>query len=526
MNTKARMARDAGTLLLSRLAEGVISFVFSAWTVRLVSKEELSLWPVLGLLAGFSASLAGLGLPMAGVRLIPAHLARGERKEAARILRTSLALHASFLFALCVVLVMGSRLVSRLMLKTDDYSVAVAMLAPGMFFGALGTHLGFYLQATGGFRQISINLIVRGLATAIAAPPLYLWLGWKGVPLALALGPFLSSTLALLYLRRLVWGVREFEPAGSLVRFSSSYWGTSLITFAHTNADFLLLGVLTSPKQMAPYFVAYRFIAYLFELSHAALTVASRRVAELQVAGQARVEAAFTKTSRYLFVVLLPVYAGVAGLSWPLITLYAGGKYPQAIAILAALCVYAFMTLFFGMYRLNIWVRARPVETLRLQTVSTILMLGLTAGGVALWGGMGAAVGQTAALVAASLVGWRSLRRLIKIQYDVAALRTATLATAAMLAVVLTPQLLSRHPAAVIAYALCGALTYFCLVAPAIREEDTDLIRGVVPKVAFEPLVGLIRRLGGAKPAQGEPRQATPAQPSRAEGTLDGTTLR
>lgn len=81
MKTQARMARDAGTLLLSRLAEGAISFAFSAWTVRLVSKEELSLWPVLGLLAGFSASLAGLGLPMAGVRLIPAHLAKGERKR-------------------------------------------------------------------------------------------------------------------------------------------------------------------------------------------------------------------------------------------------------------------------------------------------------------------------------------------------------------------------------------------------------------------------------------------------------------
>ena len=385
MSTGTRMARDAGMLLASRITAGAIAVFFSAWTVRLVTKEELSLWPVLGVTAGIAEAVAGFGLPMASVRLVPAHLARGEHEETGRLLRLCLLVQTVALLVFCALLLAGSRFVARLMLKNEGLTTAVAMLTPAVFLRSLGTFLNYYLQSAGGFRQMSINTVVSGVATTGTAPFLYLWLGWRGIPIALALGPFLACLLALLRLRRLILQGRGIGDLRKLLGFSSPFYATGFLAFFQTNADFVLLGVLTSPEQMAPYYVAYRVVAYLFKVSKAGTSVASRRVAELQVAGQQRVEAAFTRTFHYLSIVLLPLCVGVAGLSWLVIGLYGGSKYAQSAPILAALCGYAFVQTVYEVYRLNIWVRGKPAETLRVQLVSSSLMTLLTAIGVPPW---------------------------------------------------------------------------------------------------------------------------------------------
>jgi O-antigen/teichoic acid export membrane protein len=478
----ARILRDATKLFGAQVAGGAISLVFSAWLVRALSEKELALYPVLGLCVGFTLAASGLGLSMSQQRLIPESLAAGREAQARGIARSCFWVNVWTALALAALAAVIAPQLSRWLLKTPDFTGVMRALAPSIFLGAFAGQLGFLLQATNQFGQLSINRLVSGSLGIILAVPCYHALGLAGLVIAMTLAPLAAAVLSLIALRSFLFGGEaEAVSTAELVRSAVPFFGTSVITFLNTNADSLLLATLTTPEKLATYYVAYKFVGYLFHFANSGFRVLLTKLGQLKAAGSGRVAASFTKASRYVFLFLVPVSGLLAVLSPITIRLYAGPRYQSAIPILALLCLYMLVFMLYGLHRFYIFNLAPPAETFKLQLVTTCLTLAATAVAVHYWGGLGAAGGQTVALVLAGALGWFMLGKVVRVRYDLSGLRVALIALAAAAPPMLAGQLLGHSTASALAGIAVGSVIFLAIFVRLISQRDAEILRHYLP---------------------------------------------
>jgi len=202
----ARILRDATKLFSAQLANGAIALVFSAWLVRTISREELALYPILGLCVGFVASVSGLGLSMAQQRLIPERMAAGNEAEARAIARTCLRISVAGATVLAALAAVFAPQLSRWLLKTPGFTTTMRALAPAILLGAVANHFSYLLQSTNRFGQLSLNNMVTGSLGVMLAVPGYLLAGRTGLVCAMTVPSALAVILAFVPLRCFLMG--------------------------------------------------------------------------------------------------------------------------------------------------------------------------------------------------------------------------------------------------------------------------------------------------------------------------------
>lgn len=481
----ARILRDATKLFSAQLANGAIALVFSAWLVRTISREELALYPILGLCVGFVASVSGLGLSMAQQRLIPERIAAGNEAEARAIARTCLRISVAGATVLAALAAVLAPQLSRWLLKTPEFATTMRALAPAILLGAVANHFSYLLQSTNRFGQLSLNNMVTGSLGVMLAVPGYLLAGRTGLVCAMTVPSALAVILAFVPLRRFLMGgtaSAQVARPRSLLRYSLPFYGTSIVTFLNTNADSLLLAALTNPRYLATYYVAYRFVSYLFQFGNAGFRVLVTKVNQLQVEGLNRVAASFTKASRYLFLFFIPACGVLAVLAPIIIRLYAGSRYAGSGPILTVLCLYMLFFTVYGLHRFYVFSVSTPVATLKLQAATACLTLGITAVCVYFWGGMGAAVGQAAALLLADGVGYLMLRRDMSVRYDFAGVKIGVLSLLPTSAVMLAPQWLSLPVWVSVAAAVAAVPVFLMTFLRVMAPPDRVLLKDYMPR--------------------------------------------
>jgi len=490
----ARILRDASKLFGAQLTNGAVALVFSAWLIRSISREELALYPIFGLCAGFVASISNLGLTMAQQRLIPERMAAGNESEARAIARTCIRITVSLAAVMGVLAAILAPQLSRWLFKTPEFTPIVRWLAPGIFLGAVSNHFSYLLQCTNRFGQVSLNNIVTGCLGKMLAVPLYIIAGRWGLVAAITIPPLLGVMLAFIPLRSFLFGTvehSEYSRPRSLLRYSLPFYGTSIVTYLNTNADTLLLAALTNPRYLATYYVAYQFVSYLFQFGNAGFRVLIIKVSQLRTEGLERVAASFTKSSRYLFLFFIPSCGILAGLAPIIIRLYAGEKYAAAGPILAVLCLYMLFFTLYGLHRFYVFSLSRPVATLQLQAMTTALTLGFTAICVYLWGGMGAAVGQAIALALASGVGYLMLRRDMPVRYDFAGASTGLVSLIPAVGLMVVPRLLSLPTWVAGAAAAIALPTFVITFLRVMAPSDRRLMQDYLPERLWKMAAGI-----------------------------------
>lgn len=519
----ARILRDATKLFGSQLAVGAVAIVFSAWLVRALSKEELALYPVLGLCVGFVMAVSGFGMGMSQQRLIPERMASGREEEARGVARACLRLSVGGAAVMAGAAMVLAPQLSRWLLKTPEMAGMLRALGPAIFLGAVSGQLHIVLQSTDRFGRLSLNQLLVGTLGVVLAVPCYRLLGRPGLVVAMTSAPLVAVVVALAPLREFLFTApaRRVEMR-ELLRFSLPFYGTSVITFVNTNADSLLLAALTSPEHLATYYVAYKFVGYLFHFANSGFRVLMIKLGKLKVEGMDRVAGSFTRASRYVFLFIAPVAGALAAVSPMTIRLYAGHRYGAAAPVLAVLCLYMFVFMLYGLHRFYLFNLAAPRATFELQLVTTCLTLGITAAAVVRWGGMGAAAGQAAALGMAAGVGRVMLGRQVAVRYDLGGLRIALAALAPSAALVLAAQLLSGRLAVELAAAGAALLVFAFIFMRLISARDAELLRHYLPRPAWRALlaVSLLRAdWGAAAEAPASPSLgATPAYPGGGSG--------
>jgi len=520
MSRAERAIKDAGKLFGSQLAVGAFAVVWSAWLVRMLPTHELAVWPICLALGDLVLYAGTFGTRDLFARMVPAEIAQGRPERARGILKAGLLATIGFSVLLVGVLFVAAAPVGRLLFKDPVGAELVRWMTAAVLLRVVRKRLESALVALQEFGRVAFVDMVCEMARSPLSVVLYIAMGVKGVILALTLVPLFASVLFAISLRPHLAGPARLGSGRELVRVALPFYGVSILGFFAQRIDYLLLTVLISPTALAPYFVARKLAQYVGDLSTSVFSSIAPKLAEHRGRPAEDVERAFTKCTRYLFLLLAPVYVALAVAAPQMVQLYAGDKYPSAVLLLRVLSMFLLLESLYGIHREHIRVFADPRHMLGQQaagavfstTVLLLLVRPLAALGVAL----GRAITHALWLLLARWV----LRLTLRTRYDGGALLTALLASSCMAATMLLCQTVWPSPFVLPLAIPAGIAAYGLALRRRLTAADVELVLGCLPKRLVRGPAGaklsgaLLRFWAGGGP---EPN-APPGEPGKARG--------
>ncbi len=481
MSRAERTVKDATKLYGSQLLGGAFAVIFSAWLARNLPSAEYALLPVCVGLAAIVDVLGGFGLSDLCVRLAPSLLRNKKSDEAAALIRTSLALNVTATVLLTGLLVVAAEQVTTLLLHNEVEALLVRMLAAAILFTAIYKQLERTLYAVQEFGKVAVIRLLSNICRPSLAVGLYLVAGIKGAILALSVVPFLATIacLASLWPYLIIWG-GPHRPR-YVVTQAFPFYVASLANLGATRLDYLIVGMLTTPAKLATYYVARKLADYLRMLDTSVIEAITPKLAEYREQRKSAIEGGFTRCSRYLFLGLLPLHAGLAVTAGPIVALYAGNRYPTAGPIMSLLILALFVEILAALYRAHVKVFANRWHLTALDSTAGLSSAALSAIFVLWLGAIGVPVAQTMAFIAQGMLAIVLLRRAFSLKHDtqaiwVAGIGSGLVATVGLICVAAIPNLWSLPTAL-----LLGIGVYFAALIGKLNREDTNLLSRLLP---------------------------------------------
>jgi O-antigen/teichoic acid export membrane protein len=484
------VAAGTVTLLSARLAVAGLAMVFIAVSTRILTLREMAVFAAYNSLCVIQAMVCSLGLLTTCTRELPAMIGRGDHDGAARLLKTSLLTNAIVSSVAASLVAVAARPLSLLFIKEDTFAPQMRLVAAGVFLWNLfeaNQILQVALQKfrTYGKANIVCALSQRGASLALFALMSPSGHGLTGYLLGYALGTIAGIATTLASLRQLLGRRSGLAPLGPLLRFSLPFYADGYFRFLYTQADQLLVAIFLSPEVLSLYFVAKRFTQYYQQMIASSIDPVLAKVAEIRSRGNEAIERSLRSASRYFIFVFLPFATGSAALSSFYLDLAGGSPYRPAATILALLslsiAVYACFNLITG----YVYVLGAPSDRLKynlLAGVSQVAFMIALLWGTSVLGAppLAAAAAIAVARVLSLLIGLayahHQLGRYVRPAYDLRPLVPTALASAALAAAILLPQLLYSGVAAIPIYALAGGVAFSLIIRGAVREEDLSLL--------------------------------------------------
>jgi len=499
----ARRSVAAGTitLLSARLAVAALAMVFIAVSTRILTLREMAVFFVYNTLCGTQAMICSLGLLTTCTREIPALMGKGDVAGASRLLKTSLLTNASISAVVSILLAAAARPLSLVFLKEETFAPQMRWIALGVFLWNLFEANQLSLVALQRFRHYGRANILCAVSQRAVSLTLFALLvgsgrGLSGYIVGYALGTIVGILVTFAALRDILAVRSGLAPLPPLLRFAMPFYADGYFRYLYTQADQLLIGIFLAPEVLALYGVAKRFIQYYQQLVAASVDPVLAKVAEMRSRGRDAVERSLRSASRYFVFVFLPFSAGSAALSGLFLRIAGGGPYLPATGVLALLSLSVAAYAAFNLVTGYVYVLGIPSDRLKHNLVAGTSQITLMA--ALLWtaaalhappllGAAAIALARVVSLLVGLLYANVQLRRYIAPVYDLQAIGITTVATAAMAAVIVLPQLAVTATAAVPILAVAGVSVFVMIIRSALRAEDLDLmgdlLRGRVPRL-------------------------------------------
>jgi len=431
----ARTVGGSVALAFQSAVNSVLGLVFFIFLARLISQAEMGIYASLLLAMALFQTLGPLGLPVAAARFIPKSMGEGRNDQVSiyvtNIIVVSFVSAIAFSVALCFL----STSLSLFLTKSVEYGNVFALASVAVFFNIPAANLDAVMQGFQDFRRLAaVRVFAQALRVGISVVLLVMGYALIGV-----VWGFIVMNVSLLFifmylvrsnLKRSIDGA----VARRLLRYSSPLLLANLANFLSGQADLLVLMIVMVPVVVGVYQVAVTVSGLLGAILITTITATVQPVAAKRFgsSGKHGLESVLAKTSRYLVFAYVPAAFGLAALAGTAINLMAGQRYLEATTALAVISIVSIAS------ALSI------IPIMGLQTVgdtSSVLaatILSVTIGivvDVALipgFGGLGAALGRAAVMLALLAAGVYLARSRMAVKFDLRALRESMLASIIM----------------------------------------------------------------------------------------------
>lgn len=409
---------------VARSVIAVAGFAGTALLTRILPPAEVGVYFIALAAATLAGPLANISLREPTVRALAAAMADNDRGTTSGIARRSLMLGTICSLAAAVLLGGSWEIAAHL-----GWHTAVQYHGAGFFVSLWIAIFGIENQLVGilqGLERIREAVSLDGAlgrliaVTALAA----LWLSVGRSNIYIVLLVFVSAELASVTVgcRLVLKVIHELGPPLKSPPFMD-LWSTTWPFLLHqitanaaAQADLIILGLFSSPQQVAIYGTATR-LAGLPTIPVAALNVpiapsvarlqAQSRMDEVQKLLQ-RSAAAFTT------IALLATATWVAAGRW-LLTKFFGGLYGDGIGVLLILGVGQCLNVYFGQCMLALAMTGAQRTLTKIAVVSSLIKVSLLLVCAALFGLLGVAAASTTGNTIALLAGWWTVHRLLGI---------------------------------------------------------------------------------------------------------------
>lgn len=125
----AVVGRDASYLIVQTIFTTGVSFIAFAYTARILSQAEMGVVATLLMVVQVCQLIPNLGLPLASTKFLAELLGRDELEDARGVAYTIFLVNAILSGSVAFFLLVASTDISKLLLKTSDYSALFRTLA-------------------------------------------------------------------------------------------------------------------------------------------------------------------------------------------------------------------------------------------------------------------------------------------------------------------------------------------------------------------------------------------------------------
>lgn len=499
MSYSIKGMRDVTKVLSGQIVCNVFSIFYFIILTTFLSPLELSVFPVMSTITGISIMLTGLGLNPTCARNAPELFAKGRIVEASGLIKASMRVQIVLAFLVAGVVYFFSKPISNVFFKTPDFNTVVKIIAIGIVISKVSDLQSTMLTITQRFGKMSIISILDAVVIRFIALPFLFLFGIEIYIATILAGGVILILLQTFFLRDILFAKSVRYPMIKLIKFSYPYLLGEYVLIGSSYADNFFIGVFLTPEKLAAYYVAKRFFDYMVTYSDSLIRPFIPILSRLKAEGTTSAENAFRKMSRYLSFLLIPSCFLIASISYPLLQIFGGGRYINAVPVLIILSLGVILYGISKIYAANIFISGEPIDRLKLFSFSSFTSVSATAILIALGGTIGVAVGKFVSLCGTIYYSKYFLRKLLNnARFDVVALKQALLVSIAMAGIVSGLQLFYYNIFLVPLYVLIGVFVFLTLFCRILTAEDIELISGFLPS-GFKGLIKIPYFFGGKK---------------------------
>jgi O-antigen/teichoic acid export membrane protein len=485
-------------LFTSRFSVSLISLAFYGIAAHVVPKGELAPLAAMAIIAELFRVTQSLGMTSTMLRDVPEHVALAKTEDAAALVRSTLLYTAlASLVLLAVVWFLRALIFSAGLLGPT----LIIILAFSLLMACYDALQVAFLSLQWFGRQ-SLAYFITMAGQRLLALALLLKFGITGCLMGFLIGSAAGVIVSLFWARRYVFGGGRLISFPRLLLYSLPYYVQGFARYVFQEGDQLLVGIFFPPELLVSFFMAKRIVHGIRMMIDAATDALRPKMGELRALGEEAVRKGFSKSSRFLSYLALPVTLGVAAISRPLMLAYAGPQYADAGSILLVLSFAMAAYAYFSLYEVNIYMLGRPAQRLYVDLFAGGAMLGCFLVLAMSFAGLGIALAELVGFGVGLIFSAWLFRRISDARVDRNSLSRCVIASGTMFVIVGGASHWLQQSYFLPVLIISGGVIFVLIFTRLSRKSDMDEIRDALPK-PFGWCVSALERLGGIKAETG-----------------------
>jgi len=331
-------------MYLQNIADILTTLIYFPILVRMLSQEEVGLTVTLGLILALATTLGSLSLPKAITKFVAEEVGKGCWGAVRNLYKKSLQLSIGLGGIASLVLLIIYSVFSYYFSSFGLISPLIVLLSTDILILSVSGFLNGFFYGLQKFKEIAIIAILSNIVRVISVI-IMLFLNYSivGVLTGWIMGDFWGVVLYLFSAHRDVSplvGEDEARATLELIKYSTPLYGTSILGYLSSYIDRFLLLSLMGLSELAVYSVAVTASSFLGMVTYPISYVLFPFFSELRGKNSDEgMRIASLKVTRYLSLIFIPMALGIAVVSYPAITIFAGVGYVNAALPLAIFCV-------------------------------------------------------------------------------------------------------------------------------------------------------------------------------------------
>lgn len=491
-------------ILIQGVVGNVIGLVYISFATRILSVAEIGIATALSLIASVFVVFGSLAIPSAAMKYIPEFFGRGEGDVSKGIYRRVLGfglLVSGLSSFLCLI---AATAISAIFLGSQSYEPLVRVLALDVFALLLSSFCGGILAGIKKFKEISL----AGIALAILryTSSIYLLLigyGLMGAVVGWVIGDFIGLGLMVFFASTTFRAIHVHKtyPFSQLLKYSLPLYASGILSFFSGTIDRFVILLFSGLQTFAIYSVAMTTTSAIGMVSSSLSGPLTPQYSEIYGQhGKEALKESSMITSRYIFLIYVPLAVGLAATALPTITLFYGFNYESGwlplalVSIAAALTCASFVV---SNLLLSLSLTRAFLESSVLAMVIGVPLLALLVGS---FGSAGAALAKSLMFLVLFAYQAYILKKSFGLYFDLSAFENVLVSSAVMAIVVVLMQFIWRNIYMLPLYILVGGFIYFLMlrILKVFNKQDIILFNQIAPK-RFRKVVDAFAKLYGVR---------------------------